>query len=120
MTRSSAAPETVPAGVATAALTVARPSTRPAVNMLLLPAAVASFPMLGGRSDQLATTGKTFPKASVPVAASCREARAWTLTDLGVTATAVSALGVTVTTCVPLVAPTADAVSVCAPDRVSW
>ena len=97
VTRTAAVAENVPVSVTTEALTLPGPSLRGAVKVVVLPAAGESVPVAGGVSDQVAETGKSFPKTSEPAAANCCERRTGTLTEAGVTARATSGPGVTVT-----------------------
>jgi hypothetical protein len=55
-------------------------------------------------------TASVFPKESRPTAVTDNVRRVRTLADFGVTATEATDPGVTLTVCVPLVAPSADAV----------
>ena len=114
-----AVPETVPASLLTTAVTVASPVLRKVVTVVVRPVLGEIFPTVGGVSDHAADTGTMFPYESVTTAESETVDRVRTIADGGATETEATGPGVTVTVCVPLVAPCADAVNSGLPACVS-
>jgi hypothetical protein len=92
---------------------------RPAVSVVVLPDVGTSVPSEAGVSDQVGDTWTALPNASVPVAVNRKVPCARTTPDGGLITTAATGPAVTVTVCVPVVAPAALAVSVWLPARVS-
>jgi hypothetical protein len=101
------------------AVTVAVPVWRNAVNVVAVPARGATLPKVDGASDHAAETGTVLPNESSPAAVSATVPRDRVLAELGATTTDATGPASTVTVCVPLVAPSADAVSNWLPARVS-
>lgn len=115
MTRTAAVAENVPA----VAVTEAGPVARNVVSVVFGPVFGASFPIVDGASDHDADAGTLFPYVSMPTAVSGMDARVRMVTDFGLITTEASGPGVTVSVCVPLVAPVADAVTIGLPAVVS-
>jgi hypothetical protein len=101
-----------------AAVTVPAPKLRPAVNVAVLSFAVI-LPSARGATLQVIVEFTAFPKASRTVAVKGRVARAGTPIAPDSIVTRAADPVVTVTVCVPAVAPVADAVTVDTPPRVS-
>ena len=89
------------------------------MNVAVPPAPGTIFPSAAGVTLHVNDAGTAFPYASVAAAVNRRVPRTGTVPATGVTATTLGAAGATVTVCVPLDAPAADAVSVWLPATVS-
>ncbi len=119
-TRSVAVADTDSVPFDAVAVMDAGPSLRPATNVVSLPEGVDSVPTVDGSSAQLAVTGNAFPYESAPVDVRRCTPRAGTSAVAGTTAKVAIGPGSTVRIWVPLVAPSAAAVSVWLPAFVSW